>query len=173
MFSVVVMIIDREPPVSGCMAASFDCGLGCRPARSGELWRVLFAPRTLCVRATVRAGARVDLRPARAARVRSLVVAAPRPDLLPVDDPDVHDRLERRRGPRRELDRGRPWRRARSVLLFEPSGSEDVPRAKRRLLARLSSTAILLRMATKADFTDEEWKAMQEGIAGAGMYVAI
>jgi hypothetical protein len=27
-------------------------------------------------------------------------------------------------------------------------------------------------MATKADFTDEEWKAMQEGIAGAGMYVA-
>src|SRR6059058_5936606 len=28
-------------------------------------------------------------------------------------------------------------------------------------------------MATKADFTDEEWKAMQEGIAGAGMYVAI
>jgi uncharacterized protein YaaR (DUF327 family) len=28
-------------------------------------------------------------------------------------------------------------------------------------------------MATKADFTEEEWKAMQEGIAGAGMYVAI
>ncbi|HEY4237185.1 MAG TPA: hypothetical protein VGM45_07605 [Gaiellaceae bacterium] len=28
-------------------------------------------------------------------------------------------------------------------------------------------------MATKADFTDEEWKAMQEGITGAGMYVAI
>jgi hypothetical protein len=27
-------------------------------------------------------------------------------------------------------------------------------------------------VATKADFTDEEWKAMQEGIAGAGMYVA-
>jgi hypothetical protein len=27
-------------------------------------------------------------------------------------------------------------------------------------------------MATRADFTDEEWKAMQEGIAGAGMYVA-
>jgi hypothetical protein len=27
-------------------------------------------------------------------------------------------------------------------------------------------------MATKADFTDEEWKAMQEGISGAGMYVA-
>jgi hypothetical protein len=27
-------------------------------------------------------------------------------------------------------------------------------------------------MATKADFTDEEWKAMQEGITGAGMYVA-
>lgn len=28
-------------------------------------------------------------------------------------------------------------------------------------------------MATKADFTDDEWKAMQEGITGAGMYVAI
>jgi uncharacterized protein YaaR (DUF327 family) len=28
-------------------------------------------------------------------------------------------------------------------------------------------------MATKADFTEEEWKAMQEGITGAGMYVAI
>ncbi len=28
-------------------------------------------------------------------------------------------------------------------------------------------------MATKADFTDEEWKALQEGITGAGMYVAI
>lgn len=28
-------------------------------------------------------------------------------------------------------------------------------------------------MATKADFTDEEWKTMQEGISGAGMYVAI
>jgi hypothetical protein len=28
-------------------------------------------------------------------------------------------------------------------------------------------------MATRADFTDEEWKAMREGIAGAGMYVAL
>jgi hypothetical protein len=28
-------------------------------------------------------------------------------------------------------------------------------------------------MATRTDFTDEEWKAMQEGIAGAGMYVAL
>lgn len=28
-------------------------------------------------------------------------------------------------------------------------------------------------MATRTDFTDEEWKAMQEGIAGAGMFVAI
>jgi hypothetical protein len=28
-------------------------------------------------------------------------------------------------------------------------------------------------MATRADFTDEEWKAMQEGITGAGMYVAL
>jgi hypothetical protein len=28
-------------------------------------------------------------------------------------------------------------------------------------------------MATKADFTDEEWKAMQEGITGAGMFVAL
>lgn len=27
-------------------------------------------------------------------------------------------------------------------------------------------------MATKADFTEAEWKAMQEGIAGAGMFVA-
>jgi hypothetical protein len=27
-------------------------------------------------------------------------------------------------------------------------------------------------MATKADFTEAEWKAMQEGITGAGMYVA-
>jgi hypothetical protein len=28
-------------------------------------------------------------------------------------------------------------------------------------------------MATKADFTDEEWKAMQEGITGAGLFVAL
>jgi hypothetical protein len=28
-------------------------------------------------------------------------------------------------------------------------------------------------MATRADFTDEEWKAMEEGIAGAGMFVAL
>src|SRR5215467_10269350 len=28
-------------------------------------------------------------------------------------------------------------------------------------------------MATRADFSDEEWKAMQEGITGAGMFVAI
>jgi hypothetical protein len=27
-------------------------------------------------------------------------------------------------------------------------------------------------VATKADFTEAEWKAMQEGIAGAGMFVA-
>jgi hypothetical protein len=27
-------------------------------------------------------------------------------------------------------------------------------------------------MATKADFTDEEWKALQSGPTGAGMYVA-
>jgi hypothetical protein len=35
------------------------------------------------------------------------------------------------------------------------------------------SYAILPSMATRADFTDEEWKAMQEGIAGAGMFVAL
>jgi len=28
-------------------------------------------------------------------------------------------------------------------------------------------------MATRTDFTDEEWKAMQEGITGAGMFVAL
>jgi len=28
-------------------------------------------------------------------------------------------------------------------------------------------------MATKADFTDEEWKTMQEGISGAGLFVAL
>jgi hypothetical protein len=28
-------------------------------------------------------------------------------------------------------------------------------------------------MARRADFTDEEWKAMQEGITGAGMFVAL
>jgi hypothetical protein len=28
-------------------------------------------------------------------------------------------------------------------------------------------------MATRADFSDQEWKAMQEGIAGAGMFVAL
>jgi hypothetical protein len=28
-------------------------------------------------------------------------------------------------------------------------------------------------MATRTDFTDEEWKAMQEGITGAGLYVAL
>ena len=28
-------------------------------------------------------------------------------------------------------------------------------------------------MATRADFTDEEWKAMEEGITGAGMFVAL
>jgi hypothetical protein len=27
-------------------------------------------------------------------------------------------------------------------------------------------------MATRADFTDEEWKTMQSGITGAGMYVS-
>ena len=27
-------------------------------------------------------------------------------------------------------------------------------------------------MATKSDFTDEEWKTMQSGVVGAGMYVA-
>jgi hypothetical protein len=34
-------------------------------------------------------------------------------------------------------------------------------------------SAILLAMATKADFTEQEWKTMQEGIAGAGLYVAL
>ena len=28
-------------------------------------------------------------------------------------------------------------------------------------------------MATRADFSDEEWKALQEGINGAGMFVAL
>jgi hypothetical protein len=28
-------------------------------------------------------------------------------------------------------------------------------------------------MATRADFTDDEWKAMEEGITGAGMFVAL
>jgi hypothetical protein len=28
-------------------------------------------------------------------------------------------------------------------------------------------------MATRADFTEEEWKALQEGINGAGMFVAL
>ena len=28
-------------------------------------------------------------------------------------------------------------------------------------------------MATKADFTEEEWKTLQEGLAGAGLYVAL
>ena len=28
-------------------------------------------------------------------------------------------------------------------------------------------------MTTRADFTDEEWKAMQEGLTGAGMFVAL
>jgi len=28
-------------------------------------------------------------------------------------------------------------------------------------------------MATRADFTDEEWKAMQEAVTGAGMLVAV
>jgi hypothetical protein len=28
-------------------------------------------------------------------------------------------------------------------------------------------------MATKADFTEEEWKTLQEGINGAGLYVAL
>jgi hypothetical protein len=28
-------------------------------------------------------------------------------------------------------------------------------------------------MATRTDFTDEEWKAMQEGITGAGLFVAL
>jgi hypothetical protein len=37
----------------------------------------------------------------------------------------------------------------------------------------MSPSAILLRMTTRADFSDEEWKAMQEGITGAGMFVAL
>jgi hypothetical protein len=28
-------------------------------------------------------------------------------------------------------------------------------------------------MATRSDFTEEEWKAMESGISGAGMYVAL
>jgi hypothetical protein len=28
-------------------------------------------------------------------------------------------------------------------------------------------------MATRADFTDEEWKAMESGVSGAGTYVAL
>jgi hypothetical protein len=28
-------------------------------------------------------------------------------------------------------------------------------------------------MATRTDFTDEEWKAMQEGITGAGLFIAL
>jgi len=28
-------------------------------------------------------------------------------------------------------------------------------------------------MATRTDFTDQEWKAMQSGVTGAGMYVAL
>ena len=28
-------------------------------------------------------------------------------------------------------------------------------------------------MATKADFTEEEWKTLREGLAGAGLYVAL
>ncbi len=28
-------------------------------------------------------------------------------------------------------------------------------------------------MATKTDFTEEEWKTLQEGLAGAGLYVAL
>lgn len=39
--------------------------------------------------------------------------------------------------------------------------------------ARRQRSAILLGMATRADFTDEEWKAMQEGITGAGLFVAL
>ncbi len=35
------------------------------------------------------------------------------------------------------------------------------------------AAAILPAMATRADFTDDEWKAMQEGITGAGMFVAL
>ena len=71
----------------------------CRPARRQQSRRVLLTPRALRARASIRARARVDLRPPRPARLRPLVVAAPRPDLRAVDDPDVHDRLERRRGP--------------------------------------------------------------------------
>src|SRR5438270_2211364 len=127
----------------------------CRPARGRESLCVLPSARALRVRASIRARARMDLRPAHPARLRPLVVAPPRPHLLPVDDPDVHDRLERRRGPRRKLDRGRAWRRPRSVLLLEPAGAEHVPAAKRRLLAALRSSHTL-GMATKADFTDEE-----------------
>src|SRR3954447_592634 len=40
-------------------------------------------------------------------------------------------------------------------------------------IGNLEPSAILLCMATRADFTDEEWKAMQEGITGAGMFVAL
>ena len=28
-------------------------------------------------------------------------------------------------------------------------------------------------MASKADFTEEEWKTLQQGLAGAGLYVAL
>jgi hypothetical protein len=41
------------------------------------------------------------------------------------------------------------------------------------LSRRRAGPAILVGMVTRADFTDEEWKAMQEGITGAGMFVAL
>jgi hypothetical protein len=35
------------------------------------------------------------------------------------------------------------------------------------------NSVILLNVSTRADFTDEEWQAMREGITGAGMFVAL
>src|SRR5262249_15193859 len=47
------------------------------------------------------------------------------------------------------------------------------PRPPRPHRLRLLTAAILTRMATRADFTDQEWTALESGAPGAGVYVSL
>ena len=77
--------------------------------------------------------------------------------------------------PRAVLGKGEPCGPGHSAL----ARGERVARIRLALRQRPVRTtyvarySILLGMATKADFTDDEWKAMQEGITGAGLFVAL
>src|SRR4051794_15976901 len=68
--------------------------------------------------------------------------------------------------------------RCRSCPNSTSPGSCAASRTRSRCSATKSVAAMprvrySTRMATKSDFTEEEWKAMQSGISGAGLFVAL